>query len=199
MSMMFELKHRILVVLAALAALVAVYAQQTGLLADNAPKGGAAARAALGKTVNGVTTRWPDLAHIKTDAVAAKLDSGEFLLIDARSVEEFSVSHIKGAEHVLPDTSAADFQSRFGENISGKDVVFYCAVGVRSSTLATRVADVLKKNGARSVSNMAGGIFAWHNQARPLVDAKGATQSVHSYDKWWGRLVARPEQIQNKP
>lgn len=198
-SMIFEQKHRILVVVAALAALVAAYAQQTGLLADNAPQGGAVARAALDKTVNGVTKRWPDLAHIKTDAVAAKLSTGELVLIDARSDEEFAVSHIKGAQHVLPDTTAADFQSRFGDQIAGKDVVFYCAVGVRSSTLATRVASVLKEKGARSVSNMAGGIFAWHNEARPLVDTKGATQSVHSYDKWWGRLVARPEQIQNKP
>ena len=197
--MIFEQKHRILVIVAALAALVAAYAQQPGLLADNALRGGDVARAALGKTVKGVTERWPDLAHIKTDAVAAKLGAADLLLIDARSVEEFVVSHIKGAQHVLPDTSAADFRARFGDKIAGKDVVFYCAVGVRSSTLATRVADVLREKGARSVSNMAGGIFAWHNEARPLVDTNGATQSVHSYDRWWGRLVARPEQIQNKP
>ena len=196
---MMEQKNKILVVLAALAAGVAVYAQQTGLVADNAPQGGAVARAALDKTVNGVTARWPDLAHIKTDDVAAKLGTGDLLLIDARSVEEFSVSHIKGSKHVLPDTTVAEFQSRFGDKIAGQDVVFYCAVGVRSSTLATRVAGVLKDKGARSVSNMAGGIFAWHNQERPLVDANGATQSVHSYDKWWGRLVARPEHSQTTP
>jgi len=196
---MLEQKNRVLLVLVAMAALLSVFALQAGLPTLTEAKGGATARQALAKTMNGVAERWPKLPHIATDAVSKKLGTENLLLIDTRSDEEFSVSHIKGAVHVLPDTSVAAFQSRFGDQISGKDVVFYCAVGVRSSTLATRVAEVMKEKGARSVSNMAGGIFAWHNEERPLVDAKGATQSVHSFDAWWGRLVARPEQIQNKP
>lgn len=190
---MIEQKNRILIVVAAMAALVAVFGLQSGVPTADAPKGGAAARAALSETMQSVAERWPKLPHIKTDAVAAKAGQDDLLLIDARSKEEFSVSHIKGAVHVEPDTTAAEFKSRFGDQIKDRDVVFYCAVGVRSSTLATRASDILKEKGARSISNMAGGIFAWHNEERPLVDSSGATQSVHSYDAWWGRLVARPE------
>ncbi len=190
---MFDRNNKILILATVVAVVGAVVAVQTGVPTFSEAKGGAQARAALAKTMNGVAERWPKLPHIATDAVAAKLDRADLLLIDARSEEEFSVSHILGAEHVLPDTTVANFQSRFGDEITGKDVVFYCAVGVRSSKLATRTASLLKEKGARSVSNMAGGIFAWHNEQRPLVDAKGATQLVHSFDAWWGRLVARPE------
>lgn len=196
---MFDKKSRLLVVLAAGAALVSVVAMQTGVSTNGVARGGAEARAALAETIDGVAKKWPTLSHIETGEVAGKSGSDTLLLIDARSNDEFAVSHIKGAEHVLPDTTAAAFRDRFGDRIAGKDVVFYCAVGVRSSTLATRVAPLLKEKGARSVSNMAGGIFAWHNEERPLVNARGATQSVHSFDDWWGRLVARPEAIQNKP
>ncbi len=77
--------------------------------------------------------------------------------------------------------------------VNGKTAVFYCSVGVRSSRLAERVAQGLKARGAVAVDDLAGGIFAWHGEARPLVDAKGPTDFVHPYDATWGRLLARPQ------
>lgn len=194
---MFDPKNRLLLVVATVAALVAFVGVQVA--PSQKASGPGQAEAALAKTMNDVSQRWPKLAHVDTDSVAQKIGKDDLLLIDARSTDEFSVSHLKGAHHVAPNTTAEQFQSQFGDQIKGKDVVFYCAVGVRSSTLATRVGKVLKANGARSVSNLAGGIFAWHNEKRPLVDANGATQKVHTYDQWWGRMVERKDQARTSP
>lgn len=185
--------------LAGVAALAVVGALVSYKLAHSDMPTSRGAEAALSKTVHDVAKRWPKLDHVPAKSVADKLGRDDLVLIDARSTDEFAVSHLKGAEYVAPETTAAEFLKRFGDRVAGKDVVFYCAVGVRSSTLATRVASGLKDKGARSVVNMAGGIFAWHNQRRPLVNASGPTESVHSYDQWWGRMVSRPEHIQNAP
>jgi 3-mercaptopyruvate sulfurtransferase SseA len=42
----------------------------------------------------------------------------------------------------------------------------------------------------RDVSYLAGGIFQWANEERPLVDAAGnPTTRVHPYNRFWGRLL----------
>lgn len=195
---MIESKQKILVVLAAVAAVVAILATQM-MPPDRSSANANEAKAALAATTADVAKRWPTLAHVSSKTVADKIGQDDLVLIDARSDEEFAVSHLTGAHNVAPAITEAAFMSRFGDDVAGKDVVFYCSVGVRSSKLATRVAKLLKEKGARSVANMAGGIFTWHNEKRPLIDAKGETDLVHSYDKWWGRLVARPERIRNTP
>lgn len=180
---------RVLAVLATIAVLVAVVAAQ--FVPPMQQPTANEARAALTETMNNVAQRWPDLPHTPTETVAKRIGDDDFLLIDARSDEEFGVSHLKGAIHVPPDTSPEAFVALHGDKIAGKDVMFYCAVGVRSSTLATKLEPTLKKRGAKSVAEMAGGIFAWHNEKRPLTSARGETNLVHSYDAWWGRMVAR--------
>lgn len=193
---MFDGKQRILIVLAALAAVAAILATQSTTTEPMEP---GAADAALTETMRDVAKRWPDIAHVPTKTVADKLGSDDIVVFDSRSKEEFAVSHLPGAIHVLPDVTRQAFLAEHGDKSDGKLAVFYCSVGVRSSTLATRVASDLKANGATEVGDMAGGIFAWHNEKRPLVNAGGATDSVHSYDEWWGRLVKRQEQIKNTP
>lgn len=189
---MFDPKNRILIVLAAIAAAVALLAMQFTEPAKTPPSA-ETARAALTETMRDVAKRWPTLPHVATDKVAARLSEDDFLLIDSRSEEEYKVSRVPGAVHVAPDISADAFFARFGDRIQGKDVMFYCSVGVRSSTLASKLAEDLKAKGAKSVAEMAGGIFAWHNEDRPLVNGNGPTDLVHSYDDWWGRLVARQD------
>jgi Rhodanese-like domain len=73
--------------------------------------------------------------------------------------------------------------------------VFYCSVGMRSSSLAAEVQEALVKAGASGVFNLRGGMFGWHNARRPLVDAAGATDFVHPFNDKWGKLVARQEQV----
>ncbi len=189
-------RHQLLAIAATIAAIVAVVGMQVSppkLVASES------AVAALQETITDVKRRWPNLQHMSTEDVASSLVNGEVVLFDARSVEEYAVSHLSGAIRVPADISRGDFLALHGDKVKDKLAVFYCAVGVRSSTVASKVADALVAGGARRVVNMAGGIFAWHNQKRPLVDVNGATQAVHSYDAWWGRMVARPERIRMAP
>jgi hypothetical protein len=66
-------------------------------------------------------------------------------------------------------------------------------VGVRSSRLAERSREWLRRHGAASVSNLRGGIFRWHGERRPLVDARGPTEALHGFDRHWRRLAPRQD------
>jgi len=130
------------------------------------------------------------VAQLSTQAFADHMARGtDFLLLDVREEDEFAVSRLKGAERVDPGIWRRSFMNRFADRVRGKTVIFYCSVGVRSSKLAQQVQAALKEQGAKAVYNLDGGIFAWHNEARTLVNAKGKTQFVHPFDEHWGRLV----------
>jgi len=138
-----------------------------------------------------VAKRWPGIGHVSPAEVDALMRSGDVAVFDVRKRDEQEVSHLQGATLVDPDMPAPSFLARYGEAIKGKTVVFYCSVGVRSSKLADRVAAGLTHRGANAVTNLRGGIFAWHAERRPLENARGATDDVHPYDRNWGRLVER--------
>lgn len=140
------------------------------------------------------------VAQLSTQTFADQLARrSEVLLLDVRESEEFSVSHLAGAERVDPDIWRRSFMNKYGGRVRGKTVIFYCAVGVRSSQLAERVQVALKERGAKAVYNLDGGIFAWHNEGRALVDAKGETEFVHPFDAHWGQLVKRGELTRTSP
>lgn len=138
--------------------------------------------------------------QLPTEAFAKSLSQrSDVLLLDVREMAEYSVSHIPGAIRVDPGTWRWEFLRRYGESARGKTVVFYCSVGVRSSRLAAAVQAALKEKGAVRVLNLDGGIFAWHNEARALVNKKGATSYVHPFDKTWGKLVKRSDLLRTRP
>jgi len=147
----------------------------------------------LQATIEDVVHHWPDIRHIAPAELDGLIAAGTVVLFDVRTPAEYAVSHLPGAVNIDPDMPSAAFLERYGDSVKGKAAVFYCSVGVRSSTLAERVAAGLKARGATAVDDLAGGIFAWHGQRRALVDAKGPTDFVHPYDSTWGRLLARPE------
>lgn len=155
----------------------------------------AAEPTALEATQADVVRRWPALAHLSTEEAATLLAKGEAVLFDVRQPEEYAVSRLASAIWVDPGTRRADFMKQHHGTVRGKTVVFYCAVGVRSSKLAERVAADLRANGATAVHNISGGIFAWHNERRPLVDDSGATDLVHPFDRHWGRLIDRQDRV----
>jgi rhodanese-related sulfurtransferase len=146
----------------------------------------------LRSAVNDIARRWPYIDHIAPAQLEPVMAAGEAALFDVRTSAEYQVSHLPGAVRIEPGMRAQAFLDQYGDAVKGKTVVFYCSVGVRSSKLAERVAHALKARGATGVHDLAGGIFAWHGEARPLVDAAGATDFVHPYDATWGRLLARP-------
>ena len=153
----------------------------------------------LRATVDDIAQRWPEIGHITPAQVAPLSDNRKVLLFDVRQDAEYAVSHLPGAILVKPGTSRAAFLDLYGNDVKGKRVVFYCSVGVRSSTLASKVARDLKARGAVAVDDLSGGIFAWHGEGLPLVDAKGPTEFVHPFDSSWGGLVSRQDLVRTKP
>ena len=113
------------------------------------------------------------------------------VLFDVREVDEFARSHIAGATRIDPGMSAEDFSARYGAEIKGRPVVFYCAVGVRSSTMLARLRSVLPGMGVSRAYSLRGGIFRWHVAGGPLVSQSGPALDVHHYDSAWKGLLDR--------
>lgn len=110
-----------------------------------------------------------------------------FILLDARELKEYKVSHIKNAIHVgydefnLKETTA---------KLTDKNatIVVYCSVGIRSED----VAEKLQKAGYTNVYNLFGGIFEWKNKNNTVVDSKNnPTEQVHTFNKAWSKWLKK--------
>lgn len=147
-----------------------------------------------------VTIDNPDIEQMAPEALKALMaENAPFVIFDVREEAEYAVSRLPGAVRVDPGLWQSTFVQRYGSLVKDKIVVFYCSVGVRSSRLAARVQDVAPQLGARSIHNLAGGIFRWHGEKRTLVDTRGATDAVHPYNATWGKLLPRPEGARMTP
>lgn len=142
----------------------------------------------------------PDINHISTEELDAMLKGPtKPILIDVRNSKEYAVSKIEGAIRIRPGASSREISSKLKKLANGKEIVFYCSVGVRSSRLADRTKVQLMQLGASGVHNLRGGIFAWHNETRPLINDTGNTNFVHPYNRSWGRLLKRKAFVSTKP
>lgn len=63
-------------------------------------------------------------------AEAKRLVSEGALLVDVRSPSEFSAGHLQGAKNI----PVGDLQRRAGELSKDRDVIVYCASGMRSAS-----------------------------------------------------------------
>ena len=137
------------------------------------------------------------VAQISPEAFQA-LNPSEFLLLDIREPEEFAVSRLPGAIWVSPKADAESALIQIGD-VTGKTIIVYCSVGVRSSRFAERTQDDFIEMGATSVANLEYGIFGWHNDQKDLEDAAGSTDAVHPYDAFWERYLERGEMARFTP
>ena len=153
----------------------------------------------LAKIHKKIVKDYDNVEHIDADAYQS-LDAEKTVVFDVRKQSEFDVSHLDGAIRVDPNIKANEFIEQFGEQVEGKTVVFYCSVGRRSSMLAERVDNVLAEQGNTKSYNLIGGVFQWHNEDRPLTSINGnATDAVHPYNNFWGRLITDKSSIRFKP
>ncbi len=67
--------------------------------------------------------------------VAATLARGGMALFDVRTAAEFEAGHLPGAIRIEPGTPASEILRLHRDKLEEGPVVFYCAVGVRSSRL----------------------------------------------------------------
>jgi len=126
-----------------------------------------------------------EVAHLLRSAGAERV-----LLLDAREIDEYKVSHLAGAQHLAPNILPEEFLQRYGAALRGKRVIIYCSVGKRSSDAAARLSQAAQKAGAVECANMRGGIFRWYTEQFELVDTSGqATRALHKFDRFWGMFV----------
>lgn len=130
-----------------------------------------------------------DIPYISVQELA--MPKTEAMLLDARELEEYEVSHLKDAIHVgydnfemntvlnkIPETSTL--------------IVVYCSVGIRSEDVAQQ----LKNAGYLKVYNLFGGIFEWKNNNYSVVDSEEKeTENVHAYSKDWSKWLLKGTKI----
>ena len=112
-------------------------------------------------------------------------------ILDARSFEEYKVSHLKDA--VFVDFENFDIE-KTRQLISDKNemIVVYCSIGVRSA----KIAQQLKDEGYTNVFNLYGGIFEWKNNNFSVFDLNDIkTEKVHVYDKSWAKWLIKGEKV----
>ncbi|MEM8973904.1 MAG: rhodanese-like domain-containing protein [Pseudomonadota bacterium] len=145
----------------------------------------------LPKLEQSIAKRFPTVDSLTLQQFqAAHQGNQDVIILDVRETGEFNVSRLARSERVDPGISKLEFLKRFAANARGKTFVLYCSVGYRSSKLAASIQQSLKQAGAQGVYNLQGGIFAWHNDAKPLVKAgKTPTRLVHPYSDKWGRYL----------
>lgn len=132
-----------------------------------------------------ITANYPGVPTITTDSLAERLaDSTRThpLLLDARTSEEYAVSHLPGAHRV--DPKATSFPGLDSLALEAP-IVVYCSVGYRSARITSR----LQERGFTNVSNLQGSIFRWANEGRPVVRDGTPVRAVHPYDASWGQLL----------
>ncbi|WP_375584502.1 rhodanese-like domain-containing protein [Cyclobacterium xiamenense] len=113
----------------------------------------------------------------------------EAVLLDTREREEYSVSHLPGAQWVGYET----FTMESVTGVSKEDtIVVYCSIGARSQEIGKK----LKAAGYERVYNLYGGIFHWVNEENPVVAPDSIpTDRVHTYNKVWGIWLTKGEKV----
>lgn len=111
-----------------------------------------------------------------------------YVFLDAREKNEYTVSHIEGAQYVGYD----DFTIQNIRHLR-KDapIIVYCSIGYRSEKIATK----LRKAGYTRVYNLYGSIFEWVNQGFPVVSSSGNVKKVHTYNQQWSKWIKNPDII----
>ena len=93
-------------------------------------------------------------------ALAARLEAGEVLVVDVRNRSEWDAGHLKGARHV----PLATLTDHLAELPTDRPLVLQCETGSRSAVAAS----VLRAHGFTDVANAAGGLDAWHSAGLPV-------------------------------
>ena len=131
-----------------------------------------------------IRLQFPDVRQLSTAELAiwrSQDKKSQPIVLDARTPEEYRVSHLADARLVPHSLDELD-----RENINYETpIVVYCSVGYRSS----RVARCLQSLGYKNVFNLSGSIFEWVNENRPVYHQGKPAIEVHPYNKFWQHLL----------
>src|SRR6058998_2775501 len=96
-----------------------------------------------------------NITEISPQDAAAKLKSGEAVIVDVREKDEWDEGHIPGATHMSRGTIELDIEEKVPD--TNAMIICHCGGGGRSALAA----ETLQKMGYKNVRSMAGGFKAW--------------------------------------
>lgn len=91
---------------------------------------------------------------ISAAELSEKCNGGETVMLDVRSVNEFSAGHIRGAVNI----PVPDLRTRHAELDKEKPIAVICNTGIRSSLACS----ILKMNGFEKIFNVSGGMTGFN-------------------------------------
>jgi rhodanese-related sulfurtransferase len=129
-----------------------------------------------------------------TELVRWRADPGRAppVVLDARTEDEYAVSHLEGAVRIDPYKPSLRPLRGFSKDTA---IVVYSSVGYRGA----RVADFLARQGYTQAYNLEGGQFRWANEGRPVFRQGRPTADVHPYNPTWGLLLESQYRIKAPP
>ena len=89
----------------------------------------------------------------------------DFVILDVRSIEEYSAGHLEGAVSLCVLCQDPDFLEAATSIGKSKTYLVYCRTGRRSVTAVT----IMVENGFDNLYNMTGGITQWQSDGLPVV------------------------------
>jgi len=121
--------------------------------------------------------------EIQSNQILNSIEKVDWVILDARELEEFEVSHLQGAVFVGYNNFSTEKLGALGKD---HNIVVYCSVGYRSE----RIGEKLLLAGYNKVYNLRGGIFDWMNNGNKVVDSSGnEVRRVHGYNRKWSRWL----------
>lgn len=107
----------------------------------------------------------PTTPRIKQEALLKRIEQKDasMIILDVRTPEEFAAGHIPGAVNI-PYTHLPARASQLS-GAGDKDIVLYCATGVRSQLAAER----MREHGYTRLLHLDGDMKAWDEKNRPKV------------------------------
>jgi rhodanese-related sulfurtransferase len=139
--------------------------------------------------------RFPDVHWIDPKTLAAWQASAKRVqpvLLDARTLDEYAVSHLPGAVRMDPYRPLLRPLRGMSKDTA---IVVYSTVGYRGA----RLVHWLTAQGYNNATALSGSIFAWANEGRPLEREGHPVTEVHPYDDSWKYLLSSDYRIDVPP
>lgn len=89
-------------------------------------------------------------------------DNSEFIIIDVRTPEEYSIYHIENSLNI--DLNSDDFLNEIGKLERANTYLVYCHSGRRSS----KAVQLMEKLDFINIKNLSGGISRWNKKGLPV-------------------------------
>lgn len=106
----------------------------------------------------------------------------KYLILDARSLEEYNLSHLPGALYIGYHKPQWEVLDTIDKN---KEILVYCSIGYRSE----KITEKLIKKGFNA-TNLYGSLFEWVNRNQIIFDENGTpTKKVHGYSRSWSKWI----------